>query len=675
MFRTRWINKLLTRSRSQGQRRRPTAPTQRLVRLRLEPLEDRIVPAADPTTVLAGNAAVNFYGSNSSPSFNVPVAVNDNLGGTATSGTVSIYLVYNGSTPPPPVLLGSATVGSNGTALVGVSSGSLPANLQTGSYQLEETYGGNATFAASDAFGSLSVNADATTVVVGNASVNFGNSSPFNITVGVNSPNGTVNSGTVGINLVANNTTTFLGTATVSGGTATLNVTNPGALSVIAGLAPGSYQLSETFSDTANGQFAGSTGTGSLTVNAAPTTVVSGNATVNFGNSLPFTITVGVNSANSTVGGGTVTVDLVHDNTTTTLGTGTVGANGTANVSVTGAIPLAVISGLASGNYQLVETYSGNSPFAGSSATGTLTVSALPTTISLGNVNLVVGTSSPFSITVGVNTPNGPATSGTVTLDLVSGNTTIPLGTATVGPNGTATITVTGVPLATLASLPTGSYQLLVNFTGTAGGPFGNSTTVGNLTITPTPIPVTSVIPGNAVSTANGGPTTIPVVVNSPAGTVYEGTVTITLVTPTSTSVIGTGTVSGGSANVSANIPAGLTPGNYSLVETYTDANGNFLGSSATGVLTVNPMPAILAALEFAIDLAEIPLLLMGNTGALRELEMFSQAILHQPIPMSVPDATQDAQTLFPQTGGMGIPALGTALWLAQDLQVENPMS
>ena len=81
MFRTRWIHKLFTR-----QHRRPTAKPRKPVRLRLEPLEERLTPHADPTTCVAGNAAINFYGHGHSPEFVIPVAVKDNAGGACDSG-------------------------------------------------------------------------------------------------------------------------------------------------------------------------------------------------------------------------------------------------------------------------------------------------------------------------------------------------------------------------------------------------------------------------------------------------------------------------------------------------------------------------------------------------------------------------------------------------------------
>jgi hypothetical protein len=683
MFRTRWIDKLLAFPRSGDQRRRTTASTRRFVRPRLELLEDRIVPA-DPTTLIPGNATINFYGTNPSPAFNVPVLANDNLGGTASGGTVFIFLIYNGSTPPPPVLLGANTVGTNGTALISVPAGALPTGLQTGSYQLEETYSGSGTNAPTNAFGTLTIVQDPTTVVAGNASINYYDATPspaFTIQVGVNSPAGTVNSGSVSVSLVSDNSVTNLTPtpATVTGGLATATVA---AGTLPANLQTGTYQLIETYTDVVNGQFATSTGTGTLTINAAPTTVVAGNASINYYDATPspaFTIQVGVNSPAGTVNSGSVSVSLVSDNTTTLL-TPTpvaVSANGTATINVAAnTLP----ANLQVGDYQLIETYipSTGSQFAGSNGTGTLAIAAAPTTVVAGNAIVNVGTTNPFTVSAAVNSPAGTVNSGTVTFVLVSDNSTTTLGTAAVS-GGVATLSVTGTPRAAIAALPSGrSWQLVETYADVTGGQFAGSSAIGTLTVNPVPTPSTTIIPGNAVITTNGGTVTVPVAVNSPGGTVNTGTVTISLVHGNSTSVVGSAPVSGGVANVPITVPAGLPVGAYTLVETYSDGN-QFFGSSASGMLTVNPatppLTAGQAALELAIDLAAIPLLLSGNTGALMELEMFSRVLTGQPFPMSIPQLLNEIGTLVPQTGGLLMPAISGGMFLAQETAAENPMS
>jgi hypothetical protein len=165
------------------------------------------------------------------------------------------------------------------------------------------------------------------------------------------------------------------------------------------------------------------------------------------------------------------------------------------------------------------------------------------------------------------------------------------------------------------------------------------------------------------------------VVVSCPGGVANGGTVTISLVNGGTTTVIGSAVASNGVANVPVTIPAGLAPGTYTLVESYSGDAG-CAPSSTSGSLTVSPAIAPLtpgqAALEFAIDAAELASL--GNPGALSELQLFSETILHRPLtPMN--QLIPEIQSLFPQTGDLGLPALATAMFLAQDLAAENPMS
>ncbi len=391
-----------------------------------------------------------------------------------------------------------------------------------------------------------------------------------------------------------------------------------------------------------------------------------------------FTITVDVASSTTTVSGGKVSFDLVVGNQVIDLGTATVGANGIATLTVTDQAILKELASLKPGTFELVETFSGSSPFAGSSTTTTLTITPTPTTIVVpGNVNITVNDNTTYNITVNINTPSGPATSGTVTLEVVVNGKTIVLGTGTVGANGKVTVSVNGT---TLSSLPPGQYQLIVKFDAGSGSPNASGSTTTTLTLLPstgsnatitTTGTITIVIPGNGISNFNGGTTTIPVVVNGPSGPVSGGTVTITLLTPTGSEVIGSGAVSGGAAAVPVTVPSGLLPGTYSMIESFT-GNGTAPGSNATGTLTVQPLNPLVAALELALDAAMIAN--MNNPGSVGELQMFSQVFLHQSVPTSLPQLLSNIQSLLPQTGSMLFPALEFAGYLDIDLPIENPM-
>ncbi len=623
------------------------------------------------TTVVAGNAGVNL-GSNSL--FTIPVTVNS-PNGTVNGGSVTISLIAGGSTinlTPTPVAV------SGGVANVTVTSSAALAaitGLQAGTYQLIESYTGVAggPFGNAIADGTLTVSSAATTVVPGNASVNLNSQSPFTISVGVNSPQGTVNSGSVSVSLVSGNTTTALGTGTVSGGTATVSVA-AGALP--ANLLLGTYQLVETYSGSP--PFIGSSASGTLTVVSTSTTVVAGNASVNLGSNSPFTVAVAVNSPNGTVNGGSVTISLIAGNTTVDLTPSPVSvAGGMANVSVSDPAALAAIAALPTGAYQLDETYTGSagSSFPSSSAFGTLTVTAEATTVVPGSVSITVGSNSPFTIAVGVNSPAGTVNTGAVTVSLVSG-TTINLTTTPVNVSGgVANVTVSDPAiLSDIAALPAATYQLVESYSDPAGGPFSGTSAFGMLTVNAVPTGPTSIIPGNAVIDGSGGATTVPVLVNSPAGTVNGGTVTISLVNGGTSTVVGSASVSGGAAVVPVSFPANLSPGNYSLIETYSDGSGHFNGSSALGNLNVAPpppaspsLPPQVADLELVLDAAA--LVLQNNPTALLELNLFSQFFLHESIPGTVPELLGAIGSLYPLTGPLGLEAILSGLTIASQLE------
>lgn len=387
------IRKLLDLPCNGNLRRRQTAKTGKPVRLRLEPLEERLAPHADPTSCFAGNVNLNFYGHGHSPAFVIPVTVHDiDTGGVATSGTVTCSLV-NGNTK---ITLGSADVDHHGNCNVHVNLGKLPDNLSIGSFHLEEDFEGDSHFASCSGSGSLTISALPTIIVP----------------------------------------TTVI-----------FNSTNTGTVSSL-------------------------------------------------------TISTQVNCS-TTVSGGTVTFDLVAGNKTIQLGTATVGANGVATLTVTDQDTLQDLASLKPGHYDLVETFSGSGPFAACNATTTVSVNLVPTTTVVPSiVNVTVNNNTTYNITVNVNTPSGPATSGTVTLDLLVNGTLVPLGTATIGSNGTVTLTVNGD---TISSLAPGQYQLVVNFNSGSGSPNSNSSTITTLAIQ---APPSSTLPAVTTTTGptGGGP-------------------------------------------------------------------------------------------------------------------------------------------------------------------------
>jgi hypothetical protein len=410
---------------------------------------------------------------------------------------------------------------------------------------------------------------------------------------------GFAHSGKVTCSLVSGDQTIVLGSANVGNNGVANCQLNLGSL--WSHLQTGSFKLEESFEG--DSDYYSCSGSGTLTITPAATSIVPVNVTINATTTTTpsFSVAVAVNSPTATVNGGTVTLDLISGNTTIPLGTATVGSNGIATITVTDQTTLNEISALPPGSYELVENYSGSTPFVGSSTTSTFTImpiTPIPTTITVPNVNVTINeNSSPVNINVTVNSPSGPVTSGTVTIDLVNGDEILPLGTATLGANGTYTLTLTGLPTTILSSLPPGTYQLVVNFVSSPGSPNGSSSApAGTLTIPPS-----SVLPSLGVSTPSSG---------------------------------------GGSGGTSPTTPAsGLSP--------------------------------IQAALELALEAAMIGN--MSNPGSVGELEAFANVFLGHAIPTSLPQLMSDISSLVPQAGPMFGPALGFASWLDYDLPIENP--
>ena len=543
-----------------------------------------VAPVAASTSVVATNAVVTFSTSAQTDNISVPV---NSPAGTVNEGTVTVTLAGN--------TIGSGSV-INGSAAVTLN---IPAGLAASSYQLQESYSDGVNFAGSSALGTLTVSAASTTVTPGDANAIYSSGTQTtSVTVSVASPSGIVDSGTVNILLNGNT----IGSGAVSAGSTTVTLNLP------AGLAAGSYNLTENYSGTGN--LLSSSAFGTLTVSMASTTVTPGNASVDFSSSAQTTsVLVGVTSPNGIVDSGTVSI-LLNGNT---IGSGNV-SNGSANVTIT------VPAGQAAASYTLTENYSGTLNLISSTANGSLTVSTASTTVTAGNATSTYSSSTQITnMIVGVNSPNGTVNAGTVTVKL-NGNT---IGTGNVS-NGSANVTLT-IP----AGQAAGSYTLEEDYAD-IGGSFLSSTANGSLNVLGAS---TTVSPGSTTVDFNGSSQTVGVTVgvSSPSGTVNSGTVTVLL----NGVAVGSAAVSNGSATVTLTIPAGQAVGSYTLTEKYSgDANHN--SSTANGTLTVNeappPQPTTLeAALAIAIDTAA--LLLQGNPSALAQLATLSHVFLGIDLP------------------------------------------
>ena len=420
--------------------------------------------------------------------------------------------------------LGSATLSSGAASFS-------TASLATGSHSITAIYSGDANDAGStSAVYGLTVNPKTTTTAI-TASPNpsvVGSAVAFTATVSPASATGTVqflDGGTV------------LGTATLSGGTASFST---------SGLGTGSHSITAIYSGDAND--AGSTSVVyAQTVNPKTTTTAitaSPNPSV-MGSAVAFTATVSPASA-------TGTVQFLDG--ATTLGTATL-VSGTASFST---------SGLATGSHSIMATYSGDPNDAGStSAVYAQTVNPKTTTtaITASPNPSVVGSTVAFTATVS-------PTSATGTVQFLDGGTA--LGTATLS-GGTASFSTSG--------LATGSHSITAIYSGDA-----NDATSTSAVYAQTVNPKTT----TTAVTASPNPSVV--------GSAVAFTATVSPASATGTvqfldggAVLGTATLSSGTALFST---SGLATGSHSITAVYSGDANDASSTSAVYAQTVNAKTA-----------------------------------------------------------------------------------
>jgi hypothetical protein len=343
---------------------------------------------------------------------------------------------------------------------------------------------------------------------------------------------------------------TPLGTATLSGGTASFTTT--AALSVGSHNITASYNGDANFTTSTSAAFAQSvhkadTTTG--TVNAAPAATV-------YGQGITLSVTVGVKSP----GAGTLTGTVTFLDGTTPLGTATLSA-GTA--SFTTIAPLSVA------DHSITATYNGDGNF-NTSVSGSATheiVSKASTTVNVTpSVNpAVFGQSITLTATVGVQAPGAGVPSGNVSFTVD--------GTATpvnVDANGQATLTLT--------SLSKGTHTVSVSYSGDAN--FAVSNGASPLTLTVNAAGTTTTLKTSNTAPVFGDTLTLTatVAVNQPGGGSPTGTVTFF----DGTTQLGSAPVSGGTATFTTN---SLSAGSHVLSASYSGDSNFVQSTTAPGVV------------------------------------------------------------------------------------------
>ncbi|HEX2913780.1 MAG TPA: Ig-like domain repeat protein [Chloroflexia bacterium] len=517
------------------------------------------------TTVAVSNATATYGDSSVNLSATVTSAA-----GTVNTGTVT-FTIKQGAT-----VIGTATTGpvSNGAASVTYT---LPAGTAAGAYTIEAAYSGGGDFAASNGTGNLTINQAAAAINVSPASASYGAGS-VTLQATVTSGGNPVTAGNVTFT-VKDSANATVGTATSgpvnASGVASVSYTLP------AGLATGAYTINASYGGSTN--FSTITGTGTLTINPASTSVVVSPASATFGAS---SVTL---SATVTSGGNPVTVgsvDFTIKQGATVIGTTTSGPlNGSGVASVSYTLP----AGTAAGAYTIEATFAGDANYSASNGSNTLTIGQASTVTGPSNASAVYGATS-VTLTATVTSGGNPVTTGSVDFTVKQGATVIGT-TTTVALNGSGVASVSyTLPAGTAA----GAYTIDATYTGSTNFATSNGTATLNITQASTTTTVTdqTVVYGASSVTLTAS-------VTSPAGTVNSGTVTFT-VKDSSNATVGTATSgpvnASGVASVSYTLPAGLAAGSYTITALY-NGSTNFAGSTGSGTLTIGPAPTTLTVL------------------------------------------------------------------------------
>ena len=443
-----------------------------------------------------------------------------------TDGSVTVTVSSAAGTPTGIVSLSVDGEAAKTQELINGSTTFTISSPSAGSHTLNATYAAQGNFGASSASGTLGVGVGATTMTLSAPTVTYGANGI--VTVTVSSASGTP-TGNVSLSVDGGAATTQ---GLINGSTA-FTITSPSA---------GTHTLNATYA--AQDAFGASSASGTLNVNRAATTTTITAPSVTYGaNGI---VTVTVSSATATPTGN---VSLSVD-----------GGAATTQALVNGSTTFTITSPSA-GSHTLNAAYAVQGNFGASSASGSLGVGAGATTMTL---------SAP-TVTYGAN--------GIVTVT-VSSATGTPTGNVSLSVDGGAATTralAGGSTVFTITSPSAGSHTL--NAAYAAQGNFGASSASGTLTV--------SMASTSTVVTSSLNPSTDGDLVTFTA-TVTPSTATGTVTFKDDTTVLGTGTLSGGVAKLST---SDLSVASHSIIAVYSGDTKYAASTSSTLTQTVKKRP------------------------------------------------------------------------------------
>lgn len=379
-----------------------------------------------------------------------------NGSGSIPTGTVSFSQDGNA--------LGTAKLGSNGTAALTTSALPVGTDHVTATYGGDSNYDGSASAALTQTITQLvTIVASKTSLVSSAPSVTSG--TPVTFTAAVAPANGSGVTPTGAVSFSENGTA--LGTANLgASGTAALTVSN---------LPVGTDQITATY--VGDSKYSGSasaaltqTITPLVTTMASKTLLASSASSLTSGSPVTFTATVAAASGS----GPTPTGAVSFSQDGNTLGTANLGAYGTATLTV---------SNLPVGTDHITATYGGDSKYGGSASaaltqtiTPRVTTSASKTTLVSSAPSVASGAPVTFTATVAPANGSGPTPTGTVSFSQ-DGSA---LRTANLTSNGTAALTVSTLPVGT--DHITATYGGDSNYNGSASSALAQTITLARST-------------------------------------------------------------------------------------------------------------------------------------------------------------------------------------------------
>jgi large repetitive protein len=515
------------------------------------------------TTTAAINATATYGDNSVTLSATVGNSSNnvDLTGGTVTFTIADVCTVVSG-----PV------VGTDPTTVTASCPIDGPPREGGGTYNIGAAYSGDANFNSSiDASpGTLTINAAMSSTTVSNVSGPYGGSVQLSATV--QSGNGVALTGG-SVTLVA--TGVCSATVPITAGSASANVQATCSFGTVA---PGVYALTATYSGNADVTGSGAT-PGTATITQANTAISVTDVSVAFGaGTAQLSATVQNNSGTASITGGTVDFNIPG-----VCNPGPVAVPATGN-SVTVSTTACNPSAAALGTYAIEAVYSGDTNFAGSTATpGTLTVGTANSTTAAADVAVTYGSAEvQLSATVQSNT-TAALTGGSVTFAVAGGCTSgaLPI------PTGSVTAVVTfDCPLGSLAA---GAHTITATYSGDGNFVGGNDTatlTVNKANTTTATLGVSATYGGGSVqlsatvSNASNGANLTGGTVNFVVGPIGSPVCTPSVAVP----------AGGNPRTVTATCAPGIAaPGTYAIVANYVgDANfSNSTSSPAVANLTI----------------------------------------------------------------------------------------